>query len=102
GWTRHRVVHEGWRKELTLVVIDDVLHHRLADALSESALHLSFDDHRIDYRTHVIDGEILLELDASGAAVNFNHRKMHRLGIVEVRRIVEDRHFEARLETGIV
>jgi hypothetical protein len=43
-----RVVHERPGQELTVLVVDNLLDHRLADSLGEAAVHLPFDDERVD------------------------------------------------------
>ena len=56
---RHRVVHERAGHELALLVIDRVLHQRLADALRHAALHLALDDHRVDDPADIVHrGEV--------------------------------------------
>ncbi len=47
---RHGVVHVRAGQQLSLVVIDRVFEQRLSDALRDAAVHLAFDDHRIDDR----------------------------------------------------
>src|SRR6185437_5462262 len=52
---RHAIVHEARRQELAVAVIVRAFEERLTDALGDAAVHLAFDDHRIDELAEVVD-----------------------------------------------
>ena len=52
---RHGVIHERAGDELALLVVDRAFAERLADALGDAAMHLAFDDHRIDQHAEIVD-----------------------------------------------
>ena len=57
--TRHGVVHEARRQQLTGVrLVDDLLHQDLADALRDAAVNLAGQRQRIDHGADVVDDEI--------------------------------------------
>ncbi len=45
---RHGVIHVGPGQQLTVLVIGAVLQQRLSNALSQPAMHLATDNHRVD------------------------------------------------------
>ena len=52
---RHAIVHEARRQQLAVAVVMRAFEQRLADALGDAAMHLAFDDHRIDELAEVVD-----------------------------------------------
>ncbi len=53
--TWHAIVHESPRQELGAVrIVDAVFEQGLADALSRTAMDLTFDDHRIDHVAEIV------------------------------------------------
>ena len=71
--TRHRVVHERARQELTrFVVVDAVLEQRLTDALNDPAMQLTLDDHRIDDAADVVDRNVGQKVDDAGAGIDLD------------------------------
>ena len=70
---RHRVVHEAGRKKLAaLAVIDSVLAKHLAPALRHTAMHLTFDQHRLQNVAEIIDRNITHQFSHTGIGINFN------------------------------
>ena len=59
---RHAVIHEGRRQHLRRVlVVDRMLHQRLADALRDAAMDLAAHDHRIEHDAEIVDHEIAVD-----------------------------------------
>src|SRR5438874_12280508 len=74
GSARQRVVHERARHELTGPVVDDFLEERVPDAVSDAAVHLSLDDHRVDHGAAVVHGDVAENRDESGLGIDLHHR----------------------------
>ncbi len=97
---RHSVVVVGAADQLTCVsVVDGVFEYGRADALSDTAVHLAFNDHRIDHCSHIIDGRDLDDLHLTGVRIDFYFADLGSRRICEVGGIVKSRFFESRLET---
>src|SRR5439155_409284 len=52
---RHRVVHEFTGQKLAVLVVDGLFEEHLSDRMRDAALHLSFDEERVDLRSAVVD-----------------------------------------------
>ena len=52
---RHRVVEQRAGDSCPLLVVDRFFPERLADALHDAAVHLAFDDDRVDLRAAIVD-----------------------------------------------
>src|SRR2546428_3482076 len=64
---RHRVVHVAAGQKLAaILVVNAALEQRLADTLGEPAVHLPFDDHRVDDVAEIVAGEEIDHLDGPG------------------------------------
>ena len=98
GGARHRVVHERSGQELTVFVVDGFFDHRLADALRQPAVNLSFDDQRIDQVSGIVDRDELQQRRLAGLAIDFEHRDVAAERIGVVRRLEERLVAQARLE----
>src|SRR5947209_8063110 len=88
---RHGIIHERPADELSLVVINYFFKQRLPQRLHDAALHLSIYQHWIDDFAAVVDGDVALEVNLAGLAVNLHHgdvcakRKGEILRLEEVR-----------------
>ena len=98
GGPRHRVVHERSGHQLAVVVVDRFFDHRLADALRQAAVDLSFDDQRVDQIAGIVDGDQLQQLRLAGLAIDLEHRDVAAERIGVVRRLEERFVAEARLD----
>ena len=59
GGARHRVVHEARGQQLAGgLVVDGVLHQRLADALHHAAMHLAREQQRIERGAEIVDDDV--------------------------------------------
>src|SRR6185437_16640233 len=95
---RHRVIHERTCDQLAVLVVNDAFEQRLADALRDAAMHLAFDDHRIDHGAEVVDSGPVHDLRLAGVAVDFHLTDVAAGGEGEIGRIVERGFFQPRLE----
>ena len=85
--------------ELTVLVVDRLFDHRLADPLREPAVDLPFDDERVDQMPGVVDGDELEQLRLARLAIDLEHRDVaaERIGVVA--RLEERLFAEAWFET---
>ena len=58
----HAVIHVRTISELAVLIIFCTFEQRLSNALNNSAMNLAFHDHRVDYITHIIDGNKTIHL----------------------------------------
>ena len=77
---RQRVVGEAAGDRLAVLVVDDVLEQRLADALHDAAMALALDQQRIDDRAEVVDHGVLHHLDTAGVGIDLDLGDMAPLG----------------------
>ena len=77
---RQGVIHERAGDRLAAGIVADLLHQCLADALRHAAMQLAGDDHRIDYRAEIIDGEIAHDSHDAGLGIDFHFRDMAAIG----------------------
>ena len=97
---RHGVVHHRAGHELALFVIDRAFQQRLADALRDAAMHLAFDDHRIDDGAEIIDRGPIHDLGLAGFDIDLDFADVAAGREREIGRIVERGFLQARLEFG--
>ena len=95
-----RVVDERAGDQLAVLVVDDLLVQRLADAVGHAAVHLAVDQHRVDGRAAVVDRHPALDLDLAGLHVHVDHARVRAEREHEVLRVVERGLLEARLDVG--
>ncbi len=102
GWqvvgARHGVVHVAAGDELAVLIVDGVLEQRLADALGDTAMHLAFDDHRIDEDAEVVDGGPTIDPRLAGFRVDLDFGDVHARWEGEVLRVVERPFLESGLD----
>ena len=87
---RHRVVHERAGEQLAFVVVDRMLHQRLADALHHAAVELALDDHRIDDGAEIVDRRVSHHLDDAGFGIDLDLGDVAAVGIGGRARSVAD------------
>src|SRR5439155_653970 len=92
------VVAERTGDQLPGAVVAAAFGERLPDALREPAVHLAFDDHRIDDFAEVVDRGEGDDLRCAGVAVDLDLADIAARGEGEVRRVVERVLVEAGLE----
>src|SRR6218665_1576398 len=96
---RHRVVHEAAGEQLAgLAVVDAVFHQRLPYALRHPAMHLAFDDHRVDDGAEVVDRSEPVHPRGAGGGVDLDLADVGAGGEGEVGRVVERGFVQARFE----
>ena len=71
---RQTVIHERSGQQLPVFVVDHVFQQRLPDALSDAAVRLARDQHRINQHAEVIYGRVADDLDDAGFGVQFDFR----------------------------
>ena len=72
GGVRHRVVHERAGEQLPAVVVDGMLHQRLAEALNDAPVHLTGDQHRVDHHPEIVDRHIVDDAGRAGIGVDLH------------------------------
>ena len=96
---RHRVVHVAASEKLAaFVVVHARFEQRLADPLRQSAVHLSFDDHRIDDVAEVVARAEPDDRHDTRVGIHLDFADMRAGGKREVRRIVERCFVQSGLE----
>src|SRR6266850_2414935 len=95
---RDGVVAEGSGDQLPRAVVAAAFGERLPDALRESAVHLTLDDHRVDDLAEVVHRGEGDDLRRAGVAVDLDLADIAARGEGEVRRVVERVLVEAGLE----
>src|SRR3989442_5712035 len=99
GGARHRVVHVAAGQKLAgLLVVHAALEQRLADALRQSAVHLAFDDHRIDDVAEVVASGKIDNLHDAGLGIDLDLTDVRTCREREIGRIVECGLVEAGLQ----
>ena len=88
---RQEVVHERAAEAVAVLVEGDHLHERHADAVGQAAVHLTLDDHRVDARPAVVDGDEPPHLHLAGAGVDVDHADVGAERVGEVGRVVDAR-----------
>ncbi len=74
-----------------------VLHQRHADAVGQTTVDLAFDDHRVDPRAAVVDGDEPADLDLAGTGVEIDDTDVGPEWIGQVRRVVHAGRVEMTL-----
>ena len=85
---------------MAVVIVDSLLVERLAEALHDAAVHLAIDQQRIDDDAAIVHGDVALDLDLAGIAIDFRHDDVGAEGEGEVGRLPEVRRHQARLGIG--
>ena len=94
---RDQIVHQRTGEAVALLVEGDHLHQRHAHAVGEAAVHLPLDDHRVDLRAAVVDGDEPPDLHLRRPRVDVDHADVGAERVREVRRVVADLGLEAAL-----
>ena len=95
---RQQVVHERPAEAVAVLVERDHLHQRHADAVGETAVDLALDDHRVDARAAVVDGDEPPDLHLPGAGVDVDDADVGAERVGEVRRVVDRLGVEVALD----
>src|SRR6202453_2600379 len=95
---RHAIVHEARRQELAVIVVMRAFEQRLAHALSDAAVHLALDDHRVDELAEVVDGGPTVDRDDARLRVDLELADMDTGREGEVGRIPESAFLEPWFE----
>src|SRR4030095_7241844 len=79
-----RIANERAGPQLTVLVEDGFLDHRLANTLRQAAVNLSFHDQRVDQMTVIVDGDELQEVGLTSLAIDLEHGDVatERVGVV--------------------
>ena len=75
---RQEVVHERAAEVVAALVERHHLHQRHAHAVGEAAVHLALDDHRVDARAAVVDGDEPADLDLRRSPCRRRRRRCRR------------------------
>src|SRR5579885_2581235 len=91
-WRLHRggdeIILEVAAVNVSFLVVIELLIERRSQTLRQTTMDLSLNDHRIDNRSAVIDGEEATNMHLSRATINVNHADVAAKRIGEVGRIV--------------
>ena len=79
--SRHGVIHEGPRHQLTIFVVDAMFEQSLPDALRHATMDLTLDNHWIDHRAKIVDRHKVYHFDNTGFRVHFHFGKIHNRNI---------------------
>ncbi len=74
-----------------------MLHQSLADALHHTAVHLAFDDHRIDQCAEIVDAGIFHDLDKAGLRIDLDFGDVATIRIGRSAGPIADMHHIKRL-----
>ena len=94
---RYQVVHETSALHVAVVVVADLLHEGDRQALGESTVDLTFDDHGIDDVAAIVHSDKTADLDLAGTLVDVYDADVGTEGEGEVGRVVVVDGFECRL-----
>src|SRR5207253_8021837 len=86
------------RHQLTRLVVLDLLEQRLAHALSDTAVALAIDHHRIQHAPTIVDRQIAHQSYLAGVAIDLDHRQVH----AEWERFALRLEEAIRLESGFI
>src|SRR6266508_4995801 len=92
---REQVIHEAALKYVAAIVVLNLLVERRPQPHGQTAVNLSFDDHRVDDVPAVVDGHESAHLDLSCSFIDVDYADVAAERIGEVRRIVIRDRFEA-------
>ena len=76
----HQVVHEARGLGLSVLVVDELLQQRAADALGQTARHLALDDHGVDLAADVFHHEVVEDFDHAGFPVHLHRHHVDAVG----------------------
>ena len=93
------VVHQRAGEELTVVVVDQLFPHSLAEALGNASVNLSVDQHGIDYVAAIVHSDVFIDFDFAGFGVHFDGTNVTTEGEGEIRRLEEMGGFHAGLKS---
>src|SRR5208283_5201843 len=68
-----QVVHEGATQAVSVLIERDDLHERHPDTIGEPSVDLPFDDHWVDARATVVDGDETPDLDLTRPGVDVDY-----------------------------
>ena len=77
---RRHVIGERGGEDRAVLVVDDLLQQRVADALRDAAMHLAVGDHRVDDLAGVLRHQEFLDDDAPGLDVHLDDRDVAGVG----------------------
>src|SRR6516165_2717534 len=97
---RDRIVHKLSRKKLAVLIVDSLLHERRADRLSDSALHLAFDQKRVHLLATIVDRHIFQKFYLTGVSIHLHRGNVRSERERAVGRLEETRCLKPRLESG--
>ncbi len=77
---RQHVIGEGDGQRRAVLVVDELLEQRAAQPLHHAAHDLPLDQHRVDRHADIVRREVTLDLDATGFAIDVDHRRVGAVG----------------------
>src|SRR5215475_12739334 len=97
--SREQVIHEAALKYVAALVVLNLFIKRRPQSHSQSAVNLSFYDHRVDDIAAIIDGDESAYLDLSCSLIDVDDADVAAERISEIRRIVIRDRFQSRLHS---
>ena len=67
-----QVVHERAGEQVAVLVVDDPLEKRRADAVREPAAYLALDDQRVQHPAGVVDAHVVEDAHGAGLALDLD------------------------------
>ena len=95
-----QIIGQRRGEDVAGLVVNDLLQQRIADALRHPAVDLAVDDHRIDQPAGVLRDQEFLDFNPPGFDVDFDDRRMARIG-ERARRVVGRGLHDARLDLAV-
>src|SRR6266536_763147 len=96
---RHRIFAEAANQRLAAAAVNHRLHESLTDALGRAAMHLSFDEQRVDDPAAVIHHHVTQQLNVPCLGINLDRGNVRPVGEENVRGIEEVALFETGCHT---
>ncbi len=99
---RHAIIHVAGGEQLSGVIVGRAFQQRLTNALGDPAMHLAFDDHRVDQVSKVIHRSPAFNSGGSCLRIDLHFGDMDASGKGEICRIVKRAFLQPRLNLGSV
>ncbi len=95
-----QVIHKRAVEQLPVLIVNQLLEEGITNPLSDSPLHLSIDQQRIDDAPSIMDGDILEDLDRIGLGINLDDHRVCPAGRSAGRRSEVIGCLKSRFATG--
>ena len=83
---------------MALLVVVQVFEQRSADAVHHAAMHLTFDQHRVEHAAAVMHNHITQDAHTAGGDIDFDFGQMRAIGVAQPLRLEIDRRCQTRCQ----